>query len=259
MTPPATPLVGVTACRLPGEDHPDHRVGEKYVACVPDAVGGVPMIIPALGQRVDPSAIVARLDGLLVTGSPSNVEPHHYEGTPSAPGTLHDPARDATTLPLIRAAVDAGLPLLCICRGIQELNVALGGTLYQTVHDVPGRFDHRSNKALAFDAKYGPTHPVAIVAGGLLARLLGRDTAMVNSLHAQGIDRLAPGLRVEATAEDGTIEAVSLPAAKGFVLAVQWHPEWPDPQAPVSRPLFAAFGDAARDHARRKSRIAEPA
>lgn len=259
MTPPITPLVGVTACRLPGKDHPDHRVSEKYVACVSDAVHGVPMMIPALGPRVDTQAIIAHLDGLLVTGSPSNVEPHHYAGTPSAPGTLHDAARDATTLPLIRAAIAAGLPLFCICRGIQELNVALGGTLHQTVHDVPGRFDHRSNKALPFDEKYGPTHPVAIVAGGLLARLLGRDSVMVNSLHAQGIDLLAPGLRIEATAADGTIEAVSLPAAAGFVLAVQWHPEWPDPNGPISRPLFAAFGDAAREHARRRHRIAEPA
>src|SRR5262249_55879095 len=226
---------------------------------VPAAVGAVPMVIPALGERVDPQAIVAHLDGLLVTGSPSNVEPHHYEGTPSRAGTLHDAARDATTLPLIRAALDAGLPLFCICRGIQEFNVALGGTLHQLVHEVAGRFDHRSNKALPYDEKYGPTHPVAIAPGGMLARLLGRDTVMVNSLHAQGINRLAPGLRVEATADDGTIEAVSLPGAKAFVLALQWHPEWPGPNGPGSRPLRAALGDAVRAYAQRKSRIAEPA
>jgi putative glutamine amidotransferase len=253
------PLVGVTACQQPGKHLPEHRVGEKYLACIPAAVGAVPMIVPALGARVDPRAITAHLDGLLVTGSPSNVEPHHYEGTPSAAGTLHDPARDATTLPLIRAAVAAGVPLLCICRGIQELNVALGGSLHQLVHTVPGRFDHRSNKALPVEERYGPTHPVAIAPGGLLARLLGREQVMVNSLHAQGIDRIAPGLRVEATADDGTIEAVSLPSAKGFLLAVQWHPEWPDPNGPVSRPLFAAFGDAVRAHARDKRRVAEPA
>jgi len=253
------PLVGVTACKTPGKDHPDHRVAEKYVACVPAAVGAVPMVIPALGGRVDPQAIIAHLDGLLVTGSPSNVEPHRYEGTPSRDGTLHDPARDATTLPLIAAAVEAGVPLFCICRGIQEFNVALGGTLHQLVHEVPGRFDHRSNKALPYDEKYGPTHPVAIAPGGMLARLLGRDSVKVNSLHAQGIDRLAPGLRVEATADDGTIESVSLPSAKGFLLAVQWHPEWPDPNGPVSRPLFTAFGDAVRARARAKTRVAEPA
>jgi putative glutamine amidotransferase len=253
------PLVGVTSCRQPGQNHPEHRVAEKYVAAVSAAVDAVPMVIPSLGGRVDPQAIIAHLDGLLVTGSPSNVEPHHYEGSPSRAGTLHDPARDATTLPLIAAAVASGLPLFCICRGIQEFNVAMGGSLHQLVHEVPGRFDHRSNKALPYDEKYGPTHPVAITPGGMLARLLGRDSVKVNSLHAQGIDRVAPSLRVEATAEDGTIEAVSLPGAKGFVLALQWHPEWPDPNGPVSRPLFAAFGDAVRAYAREKSRVREPA
>jgi putative glutamine amidotransferase len=253
------PLVGITACQQPGKHLPEHRVGEKYVNCVVSAVRAVPMIIPALESRIEPEAITAHLDGLLVTGSPSNVEPHHYEGNPSRAGTLHDPARDATTLPLIRAAVAAGLPLFCICRGIQELNVALGGTLHQLVHEVPGRLDHRSNKALPIGERYGPTHPVAIVPGGALARLLGRESVMVNSLHAQGIDRIAPGLRVEATAEDGQIEAVSLPSAKGFLLALQWHPEWPDPNGAISRPLFTAFGDAVRAWARDKARVREPA
>lgn len=248
------PLIGVTCCREESGDHPRHHVGEKYVACVPQAMGGIPVVVPSLGDAVDPAALVARLDGLLVTGSPSNVEPHHYEGEPSVPGTLHDPSRDATTLPLIRAAVAAGLPLMCICRGIQELNVALGGTLHQRVQELPGRIDHRSRKDVDFDAKYADAHAVTLTPGGALHELLGAARVNINSLHAQAIDRVAPGLRVEAVADDGTIEAVSLPGARGFVLAVQWHPEWPDPCRPVSRELFAAFARAARERARRRER-----
>lgn len=238
------PLIGVTSCATHDGDHAFHSVGEKYLACIPSAVRGVPVALPALGEAMDPATLVARLDGLLVTGSPSNVEPARYEGEASAPGTLHDPKRDATTLPLIRAAVDAGLPLFAICRGIQELNVALGGTLHQRVQELPGRSDHRSRKDVAFDERYGPAHDVLLAQGGVLRRLYGAERLTVNSLHAQGIDRLAPGLVVEATAEDSTIEAVSLPGARGFVLAVQWHPEWPDPLAAVSRPLFEAFAQA---------------
>ncbi len=255
MTETIAPLIGVTACRDAAGEHPRHHVGEKYITCVPDAMGGIPVVIPSLGRLVDPAAIVARLDGLLVTGSPSNVEPHLYAGEPSVPGTLHDPSRDATTLPLIRAAVAAGLPLFCICRGIQELNVALGGTLHQRVQELPGRRDHRSRKDVDFDTKYADAHDIALTPGGVLHGLLGTTRARVNSLHAQAIDRPAPGLRVEATAEDGTIEAVSLPGARGFVLAVQWHPEWPDPNRPVSRELFGAFARAARDYARRRERV----
>lgn len=254
MTETIAPLIGVTACREADGDHPRHHVGEKYVACVPTAMGGIPVVIPSLGGLVDPAAIVARLDGLLVTGSPSNVEPHHYAGEPSVPGTLHDPLRDATTLPLIRAAVAAGLPLFCICRGIQELNVALGGSLHQRVQDLPGRRDHRSRKDVDFDAKYADVHDIALTPGGVLHGLFGTAQVQVNSLHAQAIDRPAPGLRVEAVAADGTIEAVSMPGARGFVLAVQWHPEWPDPLRPVSRELFAAFARAAREQARRRER-----
>ena len=249
------PLIGVTSCRETAGDHPRHHVGEKYLACVPKAMGGMPVVIPALGDAVDPAALVARLDGLLVTGSPSNVEPHHYEGDPSKPGTLHDPARDATTLPLIRAAVEAGLPLFCICRGIQELNVALGGSLHQRVQELPGRLDHRSRKDVDFDTKYADAHPITLTPGGVLHVLLGAARVNINSLHAQAIDRVAPGLRVEAVADDGTIEAVSRPGARGFVLGVQWHPEWPDPCRPVSRELFAAFARAAREHARRHERV----
>jgi putative glutamine amidotransferase len=250
------PLIGLPACvKVPGE-LPVHQVGEKYLRGVIEGAGAMTVIVPALGDDFDAAEMVARLDGLVLTGSPSNVEPWRYAGPDSDPGTLHDAQRDAMTLPLIRAAIEDGLPLLAICRGIQELNVALGGSLHQNVHDLPGKRDHRSDKTLGIRERYRPAHPVALRADGMLARLLGKlgsaGAIDVNSLHAQGIDRLAPGLQVEATAPDGLIEAVSLPGARGFVLGLQWHPEWPDPCAPVSQEIFTAFGDAAEARARRR-------
>jgi putative glutamine amidotransferase len=159
-------------------------------------------------------------------------------------GTLHDPDRDATTLPLIREAVRRDLPLLAICRGIQELNVALGGTLHQRIFEMPERFNHRRRKGpMTLDERYGPAHGVALTPDGFLARLAGADEIMVNSLHGQGIDRPAPGLLVEAVAPDGQIEGVSLPGAR-FVIGVQWHPEYKPLENPFSRALFAAFAQA---------------
>ena len=143
----------------------------------------------------------------------------------SRPGTAHDPARDATTLPLIRHSIDRGVPLFAICRGLQEVNVALGGTLHQLVHEVEGRRDHRSPKSSDTDVNYAPAHDIEIVEGGLLHRLLGERRVKVNSLHAQGVDRLAPRARLEAVADDGQVEAFSVPDAPAFALALQWHPE----------------------------------
>ena len=206
----------------------------------------MPMLIPALGEWYDAADLVSRVDGLLITGSPSNIRPERYGAQRSDPGTLHDPARDATTLPLIRAALDAGLPMLAICRGLQELNVALGGTLHQKVHEVPGRIDHRANATPALRVQYGPAHPVWLIPGGRLRRLLGVDEITVNSLHSQGIDRLAPGLAVEAVAPDGQVEAVRVDGASAFALAVQWHPEWRFWEDPHSTRLLQAFGQAVR-------------
>src|SRR5258707_15568865 len=183
-------------------------------------------------------------EGLWLRGSPAMVERSYYGGPPSREGTLHDPARDATTLPLIREAVRRDLPVLAICRGIQELNVALGGTLHQRVHEVAGRLNHRSRRHSP-DGPYGPAHSVVLTKGGLLASFAGVDEVMVNSLHSQGIDRPAPGLRVEAMAPDGQIEAVSVPDAR-FVVGVQWHPEHKALDNPFSRALFLAFARACR-------------
>ena len=214
------PLVGLPSCtRLVG-DIPTHWVGDKYVRAVSEAAGAVPLLLPALAEQPVAAEVVARLDGLLLTGSRSNVEPHHYQGEPSQPGTLHDPARDALTLPLIRAAVGAGLPVLAICRGIQELNVALGGTLYQRVHEIEGRLDHRAPEGDVARRYAHSAHVVALAPGGMLERIAGERELVVNSLHSQGIDRLAPGLVVEAAAPDGQIEAVRH-AEAAFVLGVQ--------------------------------------
>ena len=247
------PLIGFPACLVQREGFGYHQTGEKYVDGVLDGAGGLPLLIPALGPKLDLDAVLAALDGLLITGSPSNVEPHHYGGPAARPDSPRDPARDATTLPLIRRALELAVPLLAICRGLQELNVALGGTLHQCLHELPGRADHRSDKSVPLAERYGPAHPVRLVPGGLLQRLLdGADTIEVNSLHGQAIDRLATALAIEATAPDGTIEAVRVVDAPGFALAVQWHPEWRVLDNPVSRRLFAAFGAAcqARQRAR---------
>ncbi len=249
----AAPLIGVTACARQGDRHVFHSVAAQYIDAVVDGVGGLPMIVPALGAKSDIEALVARLDGLLLTGSRSNVEPRHY-GAASREGTLHDPARDATTLPLIRRALAAGLPLLAICRGHQELNVALGGTLHQHVQELPGKRDHRARPVPSNAERYGMVHNVDLVAGGFLARLVNASAATVNSLHAQAIDRLAPDLIVEAVSpEDGIIEAVRVANARSFALGIQWHPEWHIAHDALSRAIFAAFGDAARARALRRT------
>ncbi len=154
---------------------------------------GLPLLIPALAEELRLDELVARLDGLVFTGSPSNVEPHHYEGPASHPGTLHDPARDATTLPLIRKAVQAGVPVLGICRGFQEINVAFGGSLHQRVHEVAGHLDHRDDESQPLEVQYGPAHEVILQPGGMLHSLAGTERARVNSLHWQGIERLGDG------------------------------------------------------------------
>jgi len=222
---------------------------------VTEAAGALPLAIPALAAAIDPVDLAERLDGLLVTGSPSNIEPHLYGGPPSRDGTLHDPARDATTLPLIRAALDRDVPVLAICRGLQELNVALGGTLHQNVHEVPGRLDHRSRKELPIPDRYAhDQHLVSLAPDGILREIAGAEKVFVNSLHAQGIDRLAPGLAIEAVAPDGQVEAVRV-VGKSFALGVQWHPEFAVLAHDFSRELFAAFGKAASARARARSRV----
>ncbi len=241
------PVVGLV-CDLEFHDGmASHRVGEEYVRAVRDGAGALPLLIPVTEPALASGDILGRLDGLLFTGASSNVAPARY-GAPGEDGMKLDEVRDATTLPLLLAAIEAGLPTLCICRGFQELNVALGGTLDPHVHQTAGRMDHREDETAQLRVQYGPAHKVRISPGGMLAGLLNTEEVMVNSLHGQGIARLAPGLLAEAHAPDGLIEAVSRPGGKGFLLGVQWHPEWsfmgPGEAEPMSRAIFTAFGAA---------------
>ena len=246
------PLIGVPSDRRILDPHPFHMVGEKYISAVRDAADGLPFLIPALGDSVDADTILSRVDGLLLTGSYSNVEPHHYQGEPSRPGTLHDPHRDETTLRLIDRALETGVPLFAICRGYQELNVVLGGSLHQHVEEQPGYHDHREDPDDPIDVQYGPSHVVHLVEGGMLHGLAAQDTVTVNSMHSQGIARLAKGLTVDAVADDGLVEGFVVDGASGFTLAVQWHPEWKVTENKFSMAIFKAFGDACREYASQK-------
>ena len=229
--------------------HPFHMVGEKYIAAVRDGAEALPFLIPVLEPALAIADLLKSIDGFLFTGSPSNVSPHHYGGTAPREGVLLDEKRDWTTLPLLKAAIAAGAPVLCLCRGFQELNVAFGGTLHQHVQEIEGRLDHREDRHANLDTQYGPAHEVRVAEGGLLSRLVGLKSFKVNSLHAQGIDRLAPPLHADAIAPDGTIEAVSMSGAKSFLLGLQWHPEWRWRENDVSRAIFAGFAEALRERA----------
>ncbi|MHB9021460.1 MAG: gamma-glutamyl-gamma-aminobutyrate hydrolase family protein [Halothiobacillus sp.] len=242
------PIVLLAADSKQIEGHPFHVTGHKYVDAVVQAAQAIPLIIPALGTESELIALLALADGVVLPGAVSNVHPSHYAQTVLNPALPLDDARDGLTLRLIRAAVEAGVPLLGICRGFQEMNVAFGGSLHQAVHDTAGLADHREIAGLPLNERYAPTHPVTPVAGGKLAEITGCPAFRVNSLHGQGIDRLGAGLVAEAHAPDGLIEAVSISGAKSFALAVQWHPEWNVLHTPPYLALFRAFGDAC--HAR---------
>lgn len=234
-------VIGIPACTKVIGGYIQHATPARYGEALLAAGHAIPLLIPPEGDAM--LEILDRVDGLLFNGSPSNVEPTIYGDPVDATPEWHDPARDATTLPLIRAAIERGIPVLGICRGLQELNVALGGTLFQEVHEIPGRFDHRSGEGTN-DYKFRIQHEVKL--SGTLARISGTDTIQVNSLHGQGIDKLAPGLAIEATAPDGTVEAIRVDGAKSFAMAVQWHPEWDVAKHPDRQKLFAAFGEACR-------------
>lgn len=246
------PLIGVPCCTATANNRPMHWAGEKYLLAVAEAADALPVLLPSLAADLAED-MVARLDGLLLTGSRSNIEPARYGGPPDRAGepSEDDPRdlkRDAMILPLIRAAVAADLPVFGICRGCQEINVALGGTLHPKVHEVVGRIDHRS-RHIPLEGRYEyVAHPVTLTSGGMLAGLAGKSELTVNSLHWQGIDRLAPPLAVEAVAPDGQIEAVRHRDAD-FVLGVQWHPEYRVMENDFSRALFAAWGEACRSYA----------
>ncbi|MGC4028426.1 MAG: gamma-glutamyl-gamma-aminobutyrate hydrolase family protein [Steroidobacteraceae bacterium] len=247
--PARRPVIGIPADRRMLGPHPFHAVGEKYITAVLDAGGAMPLVIPSLGRELLLDELLDTLDGLFFTGSPSNVEPRRYGGEASRPGTLHDPERDATTLHLIPRAIALGIPVLGVCRGFQEMNVAFGGTLWQHVHEVPGLQVHHEDVNAPLEVQYGPAHAVTFTAGGLLHGIAGQQRIQVNSLHHQGVRDLAPGLVEEARADDGLIEAFRVRDAQRFAVAMQWHPEWKALDNPFSTRLFQTFGAAARERA----------
>ena len=261
MKQPFLPLVGIQTDTFIHLSSPFQGTGEKYIAAVAHGSGGLPVLLPALGagedldsllEQIKPKDLVRRLDGLLLPGSLSNMEPQHYGGEPSLPGTLHDSQRDESSLLLIQAALEEGVPLLAICRGFQELNVALGGTLHQRVHELPGMMDHRELSGVPRDKMYGEVHSIELTPGGLLSELTGEKEVNINSLHGQGIARLAKGLTVEARAPDGLVEAVRVTNADNFALGVQWHPEWNFSESALSRVIFSAFGKAMEKRAHQR-------
>ena len=242
------PLVGISCCtKLFGTfAMPNHAASDTYIQATTEVVDAVPLLIPAHPQAVDIETLLDRLDGIILTGSRSNVLPSLYGGPPHAEGTPEDVARDNVTLPLIRAAIRAGMPLLAICRGMQELNVALGGSLHQRLQDLPGHMDHSTPLQANPRVRTGKAHSVSVVPGSWLHRVAGATTIAINSLHNQGMDRLAPGLVVEGVAPDGVVESVRVANAPGFAVGVQWHPEYDWRTDAVSRAILASFGAAVR-------------
>ena len=253
------PLIGVTGELKAFENVEVHAVGHKYVMSVIEATDGIPVLIAALGDddaggHYPIEELVDRLDGLLLTGGRSNVEPHHYGGDPFRESTLREPNRDATVLPLARAAVDAGVPLLGICRGHQEVNVALGGTLHPYLWEVEGVADHRMPKHGTVDDKFVVRHPVRFTQGGQFAAWareagIDGDEIMVNSLHGQGVDRLADGLDIEAVSDDGVIEGFTVRNAVTFAAGVQWHAEYRIAENPFAQVLYGHYATACRARA----------
>jgi putative glutamine amidotransferase len=240
------PLIGVSCCNKSFGvfGTPNHAASDTYVRAVADIIDAVPVLLPACPKASDTAVLLSRLDGILLTGSRSNVQPSLYGGPPHPDGTPEDPSRDGATIPLIQGAITQGLPVLAICRGMQELNVAMGGSLHQRLQDLPGRLDHSTPMQPSSRIRTGKAHRVTLTEGGALHRLLGRREIAVNSLHNQGVDRLAPGFAVEAVAPDGTIEAMRAIGAPGFVLGLQWHPEYDWREDADSYRLFVCFRDA---------------
>jgi putative glutamine amidotransferase len=240
------PLVLVTADVKTFEGYNWHAATSTYLQAVLKGSGAIPVILPSLGADLDLDAVLDQVDGVLATGSRSNVNPQLYGEVPTEENGPYDPDRDATTLPLLKRAVERGVPVFAICRGMQELNVAMGGTLHTEIQSMEGRSDHRAPTSDSQDERFRIAHPVEVAEGGCLAAVLGAEPFEVNSLHRQAVGALGSGLTVEASAEDGTVEAVSVKDSPGYLLATQWHPEyWVMTDGP-SKKLFEAFGDAVR-------------
>ncbi len=257
MDPAIPPLVLLPACHREIEGRDFHVTPQAYSDALRLA-GCLPMLVTA-ESAAELAALPDLADGILLPGSPNNVHPSHFGEDVLDPSLPLDPKRDALSLSLIGAAIQRGIPLLGICRGHQEINVALGGSLHQAVHRIPGHDNHQPGENDVPERKFGPAHEIEIVPGGLLERILGPGRVTVNSVHGQSVHRPAPGMMVEARAPDGVIEAITAPAAPGFNLGVQWHPEWQAAGNPVSEAIFRAFGEACRAYRNRRFSSSSPA
>lgn len=243
------PLVAVSTDVRHFENYTWHAAPQQYLEAAISAAGVLPVLVPSFGDRIDLDALLDSVDGVMITGSKSNVHPSHYGAEASEENGPYDEARDATTLPLIRRAIERGVPLLAICRGIQEMNVALGGSLATEIQEQEGVWDHRAPDSTNQDERFAIRQPVKIKPGTCLAGIFGEGEIMINSVHRQAVSRLGERLQVEAAAPDGTIEAVSVIDSRAFAVGVQWHPEYWAKSDDASARIFKAFGDAARGHA----------
>ena len=247
------PLVAISTDVRQFDNYTWHVTPQQYLEAAVEGAGVFPIQVPSFGDRLDLDGLLDVVDGVMVTGSKSNVHPSLYGGDASEANGPYDPQRDATTLPLIRKAIERGIPLLAICRGIQELNVALGGSLATEIQEREGSLDHRAVVSDNQDERFAIRQSVSIRPGSCLAGVFGAGEIIVNSVHRQAVDRLGPRLQVEAVAEDGTVEAVSVRDAKSFAVGVQWHPEYWFKSDSASARIFQAFGDAVREHAAAKT------
>lgn len=238
------PIVGIICDYEMIGPHPFHIAGDKYIQAVVNGCKCIPILIPALADKLQVEQLLTTLDGILFTGGYSMVDPINYQPEPAKTGTKLDTQRDQSSLLLIKSAVAAEIPILGICRGFQEMNVAFAGSLHQQLHTVSGLIEHREDKKLELQQQYCAAHSINITKNGKLANILGTTKIDVNSLHTQGVDRLGQGLTIEAQADDGLIEAFSVNNTTSFAMAVQWHPEWQYQQNINSTKLFAAFGQA---------------
>jgi putative glutamine amidotransferase len=243
------PLVAISTDVRQFENYTWHAAPQRYIEAALIGAGAFPVLVPSFGDKLDFEALLSAVDGVMITGSKSNVHPSLYGEEATEANGPYDPARDATTLPLIRKAIAHGVPLLAICRGIQELNVALGGSLATEIQERPGAMDHRAPASDDQNERFRIHQAVTIKPGSCLAGVFGAGDIQVNSVHRQAVGRLGPNLQIEAVAPDGTVEAVSVVDSRAFAVGVQWHPEYWFDTDTASGKVFKAFGDAVRMHA----------
>jgi putative glutamine amidotransferase len=248
------PVIGIIGnMNLLNENYPVHASGTMISQAVAHVSGCLPIIIPSDPSYVSVTELLDLCDGFLLTGGRPNVHPQEYGEDETPAHGEFDRCRDAITLPLVRACVERGQPFFGICRGFQEVNVAMGGALHPEIRDLPGRMNHRMPPDGSMEEKFALRHAVRLTSGGVFAKLFGADEVMTNTLHGQGISRAGCNVVVDGFAPDGTPEAIYIKDAPGFTLSVQWHPEWNAAADPVSRPLFTAFGAAASEWAQRRA------